>query len=179
MKHVTLNEGLEALYVRATVSGVFYGVFKDTEIEEIVLPKSLKIVDGYTFNDCEVLRKIHVEDGCEADLYQLRISDPIRIGPLPEIAVGGVSVWSLRELHKIVIPEGVARIGSSWFYGSEIESVEISASVRELGQYAFCGCEKLKRVSFQQGSVLEKIETGCFEGSTIEEITIPKNVTEI
>ena len=90
-----------------------------------------------------------------------------------------MSVWSLRELRKVVIPEGITRIGSSWFYDSKIESVEIAASVRELGSCAFCGCKKLKHVSFQQDSALEKIETGCFEGSTIEEITVPKNVTMI
>ena len=51
--------------------------------------------------------------------------------------------------------------------------------MRELGSRAFWGCRELKRVSFQQGSALEKIETTCFKGSAIEEITIPRSVVEI
>ena len=101
------------------------------------------------------------------------------IGPPPEITVGGVSVWGLRRFKKIVISKGVERIGSYWFCGSKIRSVEIAASVRELGSRAFWGCKELRRVLFQQGSALKKIEPTCFKGSTIEEITIPKNVVEI
>ena len=64
LARVILNEGLEVLHERYTINGEFYGIFRDTGIEEIVLPKSLKVVDEYTFYDCEMLRKIYVEDGC-------------------------------------------------------------------------------------------------------------------
>ena len=66
--------------------------------------------------------------------------------------VGGQLLWDLRALGSVSIPEGVERIGCYWFYESEVESVEIPASVRELGVEAFGNCEKLRCITFAEGS---------------------------
>ena len=55
----------------------------------------------------------------------------------------------------------------------------IPKSVTKIGRCAFQKCIALRRVSFQVGSRLEKIENTCFQGSALEEITIPKGVREI
>ena len=55
----------------------------------------------------------------------------------------------------------------------------IPASVREICTEAFYGCEKLREVIFEEGSKLEKIGRGCFWGTGIQRIVIPKGVTEI
>ena len=41
--------------------------------------------------------------------------------------------WDLRNCKEAVIPEGAERIGNHWFWGSEVKSVVIPASVREIG----------------------------------------------
>ena len=79
----------------------------------------------------------------------------------------------------MVIPEGMKIIGNHWFCGSEIASVEIPASVREIWVDAFFICKKLKSVVFAEGSQLEKIGSGSFCHTGIEKITIPKDVEEI
>ena len=55
----------------------------------------------------------------------------------------------------------------------------VPASVREIGTDAFCGCEKLKRVTFAENSRLEKLGVGCFAYSAIETITVPRGVKEL
>ena len=45
--------------------------------------------------------------------------------------------------------------------------------------YAFNGIRNLKRVSFQEGSRLEKIGENCFSGTGIEEFLAPPNLREI
>lgn len=60
--------------------------------------------------------------------------------------VGAKLLWDLRALKDVVIPEGVEKIGAYWFSDSEIESVEIAASVRELGIGAFYSCKSLKHI---------------------------------
>ena len=47
-------------------------------------------------------------------------------------------------MKNVVIPEGTERIGNCWFWGSEIKSVVVPVSVREIGADAFYGCKNLK-----------------------------------
>ena len=90
-----------------------------------------------------------------------------------------MKVWDLRKCKQVVIPEGVERIGSCWFWGSGVESITIAASVREIGAEAFYNCRNLRHVAFAPGSKLEKIESDCFCNSRIERVAIPKGVVEI
>ena len=79
----------------------------------------------------------------------------------------------------MAIPEGVERVGEMWFIGSDVESVEIPASVTAIEKQAFLSCKRLKRVTFAEGSRLEKIGAECFYCSDIEEITLPGTLREI
>lgn len=97
------------------LEAIEHNCFRRSGLEEIVLPKMLKYVDADSFSDCGSLSTIYVEDGCEADLFDLNISDSTHVGPLPETMVGGVRVWDLRKLKDAVIPEGTERIGNHWF----------------------------------------------------------------
>ena len=71
-----------------------------------------------------------MEDGCEVDLYLAGVPDSTQVGPFLETAVGSVRVWDLRKCKHVVIPEGAERIGNHWFYGCDIKSVRIPASVK-------------------------------------------------
>lgn len=97
--------------------------------------------------------------------------------PSKQTCVGDKMLWDLRALKQVVIPEGVQRIGGYWFKSSEIETVHVPASVREIAACAFYACWYLKSVTFAEGSLLEKIGKKCFCGSGLQQITIPRNVT--
>ena len=60
--------------------------------------------------------------------------------------------------------------GDGCFSKTGLEEVEISSNVTEMGQRAFQDCKRLKRISFMEGSRLEKIGNGCFKSSGIEEL---------
>ena len=62
---------------------------------------------------------------------------------------------------------------------SEVESVEVPASVAEIGAYAFYACKRLRRVEFARGSRLRRIGRRCFCNTGIERIAIPAGVDEI
>ena len=78
-----------------------------------------------------------------------------------------------------MLPDGIQVLGAQWFKNSEIQSVTIPASVREIGADAFHNCYCLKHVIFAPGSELEKVGPNSFCNIEIEKIIIPKNVTEI
>lgn len=76
--------------------------------------------------------------------------------------VGDISLWELRKLKDVIIPDGVQKIGEQWFMNSGIESVAISASVELIEKEAFCRCPRLQRVEFAEESRLNVIGTGVF-----------------
>ena len=111
--------------------------FCDSALEELTLPNALRKVHHSAFCDCDALRNIYMEDGCEASLSDTGIVGAVQVSPVPETMMENTRVWDLRRLKDIIIPEGVKRVGSQWFWESEVESVEIPASVVEIGTDAF------------------------------------------
>lgn len=93
-----------------------------------------------------------VEDSCEACLLGTNIPESVVVGPPSGTMAGNTLVWDLRNVKCVVIPDGVERVGNHWFWRSDIESIEIPASVREIGVEAFCNCRSLKSVTFVAGS---------------------------
>ena len=111
-----------------------------------MLPATLKKANSDMFYDCGNLKTIWVEDGCPIDIKNYACIEHF---PSGKIAVGGLLLRDLRRLRKVAIPEGVEKIGDRWFAGSWIESVEVPASVSEIGAGAFFSCERLARVVFK------------------------------
>ena len=102
------------------------------------------------------------------------------LGPLPETMAGNVRVWSLRACKQVIIPEGVERIGSRWFWGSDVESVTISASVKEIGVGAFGKCKNLKEVVFTERSQLKTIKRSAFNCcDSLANINLPEGLEKI
>ena len=139
----------------------------------------MKEIYDSAFGHCVNLKIIHLDDECEASLYEAAISDSTTIDFPRETTVGSMKLLDLRNCKQVVIPAGIEKIGNRWFCNSGIESVEIPASVREIGVDAFFRCKNLKSVVFAPESKLEKIGAGCFSDTGVEKITIPKSVTEI
>ena len=131
-----LNWGLESFGTWHRKSDCFTG----SGVVEVVLPGTLKALLYDTLGRCRWLRTIWAEEGCP------RISKRkfwrARVVAIPgrQTTVGGRPLWDLRALRDVEIPAGVEVIGDRWFVCSQIESVTIPASVREIGAEAFCDC---------------------------------------
>ena len=153
-------------------------------LEEVTLPGTLKDVCSSAFLGCAGLRTIFAEEGCEADLAGIDVEYHVQIVSLSAALPGGVLLRDLRLQKNIAIPEGTERIGDYWFWGSGVESVEIPASVREIGACAFRNCGKLRSVVFKgavsEESQLRVIGTGAFRGcSGLGDIGLPAGLEEI
>lgn len=60
-----------------------------------------------------------------------------------------------------------------------MEKVIVSNSIRELEDYAFYRCQKLREVVFESGSHLERIGEACFAGCGIESMCLPRSLRDI
>ena len=153
--------------------------FECSGLEEIALPSTLKEVQFGAFGRCADLGIVYVREGCDVSLSHTGIARSTDVYPIPSILFGRPRVWDLRKQRDVVIPEGTEKIGKKWFWGADVESVMIPASVKEIGTDAFRYCKQLKCVSFAEGSRLEKLGASCFSKSGLEKIAIPKGVKEL
>jgi len=87
---------------------------------------------------------------------------------------------------KVVIPseyndKPVVAIGERAFYQVDfIKTVEIPSKVTSIGDDAFCRCNNLKSVTFEENSKLESIGFRAFSDcDSLESIEIPSSVTSI
>ena len=124
-------------------------------IEELILPGMLTEIGERAFDWCYNLKKIYLEGDCEFDLARIGLlgfNISAQIIPLSVTLPGGVRLQDLYMMKSVVIPDGVEKIGNHWFFGSEVESVKLPASVREIGEYAFRNCKNLKQITFSESS---------------------------
>lgn len=80
---------------------------------------------------------------------------------------------------KIVVPDGVRRIGSSAFWGCYwLNSIDIPKSVTSIGGWAFCNCTSLTEVSIPDS--ITHIGAGAFQDCTeLASVNIPNGLEDI
>ena len=94
--------------------------FSGTALRDITFRAALMDVCYDIFEDCTRLRMVYVDDRCRADFFRVVLPKLAVLGPLPETTAGDQRVWDLRTMHKVVIPDGVERIGGYWFFRTAV-----------------------------------------------------------
>ena len=103
---------------------------------------------------------------------------PAEIDGVPVYAIDG-EAFGWRPLEKVVISEGIQRIGGSAFCGcTELTEVVLPSTLKYIGSYAFEGCDKLASIELPYG--LETINPGAFYScDSLTSISIPGTVEYI
>ena len=131
---------------------------KCVKLGNITIPKGIKVLDD-TFRECQSLKSVTFEEGSQLE------------------KISGAFYWCV-NLADINIPSSVTTISSGAFSCCKFESIVIPASVTVLG--GFNSCEKLKSVTFDKNTQLQKITNSCFESCTsLQSITIPASVNQL
>lgn len=142
--------------------------FSNTRLESFVAPQSLRKIGTMAFQNCERLESVLLNQGLQEFgcfcFWGTRVAWPEpRGGPLQQLEFG-IDEQGVREL---VLPEGLKVVGPEWFAESNIETLVLSRTVRELGRAAFQCCNRLWRVSFPNDSELVVIGDNCFQGTKL------------
>ncbi len=88
------------------------------------------------------------------------------------------SDFSVSQVKKVIVEEGVTRIGNSAFADfNRLTSVSLPSTVTEIGPFAFYWCNALKEITLPAN--LTTIEEHAFYKSGITQITVPAGVKEI
>ena len=105
-----------------------YGAFYGNEFVEIDIPNSVSVIDGWAFNNCRNLQRIHLPDN------------------LVKIENEAFCYTNIKEL---VVPAKVTTIGSEIFRlnyladGTPIEAIVLPPGVTNISEHAFNYCEDL------------------------------------
>ena len=81
-----------------------------------------------------------------------------------------------QEIRRIVIGEGITRLGNDAFTNlSNLQSVKLPSTLTEIGNFVFWGCGSLTEVELPEG--LTALGQQCFFGTGLKAVEIPASVT--
>ncbi len=149
LKTVTLNDGLKEIGA----------AFLDTSIEKLRIPSSVVKIGSEMCWGCNLLREVSFAE----------------IGKVKYI---GDRAFRSTRIKNIEIPDTVEYIGKeAFYYCSSLSSVILPSGLKNLGASCFYRCGKLNLIVLPEG--LASIGEKCFQYTSIEEITLPKNLKYI
>ena len=145
---VTILEGVE--YVTG---------FKDcSNLKEVNMPQSTKVIDNSAFWDCNGLETIHIPDGVTS--------------------INRNAFRMCEALKDINMPKSLVSIGKEAFYDcKKLTEIKLPKQMNDIGEGAFWGCNELKKINIPNG--LTKIEDATFVACSLEDIQIPPSVKTI
>ena len=131
------------------------GEFRGTEITEVDIPATVRIIGESAFRECRNLKRVSLPEAlCELGAYAFRDCDMLEniLMPgemrYPDNSAGVIGIGCFEAcglLREIVIPEGVSVIGANAFHNcAALEAVTLPRSLRAIRSGAFAGCARLK-----------------------------------
>ncbi len=167
-----------------------------TVITSIVIPSSVTLISSGAFNNCSSLVKVNflgtIDEWAEIELENT-FASPTRMAKCLYInnelvtevklttatKVNPLIFYQCETITSVEISNSVKSIGNYAFRScTALTSVEMLGGVQTIGQYTFDGCTLLESVVLSND--LTRIESRSFQGCTaLSSIEIPESVTSI
>lgn len=175
-----------------TVTGIGFQGLGNLNCTKIVLPDTLKALDGRVFYNCKNLKELEIPasvdtisaaitDGC-IHLEKLTVAKDNQTYMSKDNAIyskDGTELVTVTMVSEFKVPDTVTVIGSDVFFNNtNLIRVEIPKSVVKIGDSAFNSCKNLRSVQLPEKLV--EIGENCFWGdASLSVIRIPATVTNI
>ena len=182
--------GLETITLPASLTEIGAAAFRGcTSLTGVVIGANVTAIGDYAFENCTALASVEFASGNAIEM--------LGSSPFVESAI----FRNTTALKSIVLPDSVKVIGANLFENSGIESIQLSASLTAISEYAFTGCKNLKSLVVPDsvvaiydyafydcaaltdvalGSKVESLGTAIFVNCTsLESLSIPASVKSI
>lgn len=168
---------------------------KCSNVEKIVIPKSITTIEGGAFFGCEKLKYLEVandnanfkdngegivlsKDGTKLVYYPNNKRETEYTIPSGIKIIGKYAFSSNNNLENIIISSDVQEIEEYAFYATNISKMEIPNTVTKLGLGLFNSCKALKQIILPTN--LTELPANIFrECEKLEEITLPNSIVDI
>ncbi len=146
METLTLTEGLKKIE---------WSAFPNTKLTELIIPSTVtKVNDGYVIAASSRLSRIVVAEG-----------NPVyNSGDGANCVIETATNTLIMGCKGTVIPNTVTKIGPNAFAYARFATIEIPASVKEIGNSAFASCDALSMITIP--ATIEKIGNNVFSDCT-------------
>ncbi len=198
VKKIVINEGVQSVAIR--------GFEYFNNLEEVVLPSTVKKVCRSAFSNCPNLKKINFPEGLtQIDMFAFYGDESLETIDLPSTleSLGEASFYCCRPVKKIIIPENITVIPKDCFAGCnsleeltlpdglrsiefqafthlDIKKIEIPDTVTSIAKNAFIGCDLMEEVVISDQSQLTSIgENAFYECSALKSFSFPDGVTTV
>ncbi|MBO7157192.1 MAG: leucine-rich repeat domain-containing protein, partial [Clostridia bacterium] len=91
--------------------------------------------------------------------------------------IGEMAFFECGELSSVVLPDSLESIGEGAFYSCALRKVKIPASVSVIPANCFARCQWMTEIEIPEGVV--EIQEDAFYNSSLKKISLPASVTEI
>ncbi len=177
---------LESVYFPESLERIGNNAFRDCGLESIRFPKTLTAIGEYAFaknNLTKIILPDHVTEvgtgafSLNSNLERVKISKGMTTIPVSFAENSGTADGKILEL---VIYEGITSIGDNAFKGSRLSNIELPASVKTIGSYAFAQVQgKGIPVKIVLSEGLEAISKCAFEYAGVTELNLPSTLTAL
>ena len=141
LENVIFNDDIEFIAENA---------FRGTNIENLILPKSVNYIGQCAFVDCKNLKTIKMSCNLKEIIGGTfeECSSLVHIELSPNIeSIGNMSFARCGSLKEITLPKNLIEIGSLAFYMCALSKIELPSKVSVLGTSPFSGCSNIKVTS--------------------------------
>lgn len=138
-----INMDLKSIKLPATLTVISFRAFMRSGISEVVIPASVKTIQGSAFAECQKLKKVVFEgdridelSGCFQRCNALQsINLPRSVGKMSYDMFSGCS-----NLTSVTLPDNLKELPDNTFQNcTKLTSVTVPASVTKIGAYVFEG----------------------------------------
>lgn len=138
------------------VDGFIKGVFEGTDVETVVIPKSVKYIGTCAFKDCVKLTSVEIKENSDLDMISVSAFENCY----------SLKTINLENATKLTVIENKA------FYNcSSIETIKFPKDLETIGVQAFVNCSALKSINVPTKLNMMNMEGASFSGvGALEEI---------
>lgn len=180
--------------IPSTINGISvryigYGAFYQNNLESIIIPKTIKSINGYAFSFCPNLSKVtfnnsfyseleYINEAAFVDCKKLTsISIPSKVKEIKFAAFQGCSalksVTLASSIHELDI------IGAQAFYGCTSITFITFPKLTRIDNYAFYGCSSLGSIGWLTSDKRLTIGQGAFSKTNLQQLYLPSSLKVI
>ena len=175
-----------ALYNGKAVVEIGQNVFKNSKVEEIILPETIEIINQYAFANAPELKTVTIPKNVESILNYAYENSP----KLETVYFNAINCTQTQSQYsdyfsttgatfkKLIIGDEVTTIPHYLAIGvTTLEQLIIGKNVTTIGEDAFSGCTALREITLP--ATLKVINRGAFRNCPITKLTLPEGLDTI